>query len=197
MDNIENTNISNKVENITDDKENVALDDKEVIKKEKSFTQEEVNKIVNERLAQEKKRNEKAKKEAIELAKLSEDERQAKLFEKQKSELEAREKEILKKELEIETSEQLKKLGISTKGTKFVLGTDAESTFKNINEFNNFINEIKADYKKELLKGKTPLVSTGAEASTLTKEQFSKMSAREQTEIFRSNKDLYMKLIKR
>ena len=189
MENIENTNISNEVENITEDKE--------VIKKEKSFTQEEVNKIVNERLAQERKRSEKAKKEAIELAKLSEDERQAELFKKRVLDVEAREKEVAKNELKSGAKVQLTDLGLAIKGLDLVLSDDEESTFRKINLLDDIVREAKEAYKKELLKGKTPLASTGAETSTLTKEQFNKMSAREQTEIFRNNKDLYMKLIKR
>ena len=60
-----------------------------VKKEEKTFTQEEVNKMIEKRLAREKAKAEQERLEAEELAKLSEAERQKKLFEKQVAEFEA------------------------------------------------------------------------------------------------------------
>ena len=80
-------------------------------------SQEEVNNIVNKRLAREKKdieaRIEAEKREAERLATMSAEEKAKHELEKRIAELEAREREIARKELENETSRQLKDLGIS------------------------------------------------------------------------------------
>ena len=59
---------------------------------EKTFTQDEVNALIEKRLARAMAKMESDRKEAEELAKLSEAERQKKLFEKQVAEFEATKK---------------------------------------------------------------------------------------------------------
>ena len=161
-------------------------------------SQEEVNNIVNKRLAREKKdieaRIEAEKREAERLATMSAEEKAKHELEKKIAELEAREREIAKKELENETSRQLKDLGISINATKFVLGKDAETTHSNIKDFANFIEELKEDLKRELLKGKTPKTSTSVAANAITKEQFKRMSYMEKMDLYNKDIELFNKL---
>ena len=161
-------------------------------------SQEEVNNIVNKRLAREKKdieaRIEAEKREAERLATMSAEEKTKHELEKKIAELEAREREIAKKELENETSRQLKDLGISINATKFVLGKDAETTHSNIKDFANFIEELKEDLKRELLKGKTPKTSTSIAANAITKEQFKRMSYMEKMDLYNKDIELFNKL---
>ena len=161
-------------------------------------SQEEVNNIVNKRLAREKKdieaRIEAEKREAERLATMSAEEKAKHELEKRIAELEAREREIAKKELENETSKQLKDLGISINATKFVLGKDAEATHSNIKDFANFIEELKEDLKRELLKGKTPRTSSSVTGNVITKEQFKRMSYMEKMDLYNKDIELFNKL---
>ena len=161
-------------------------------------SQEEVNNIVNKRLAREKKdieaRIEAEKREAERLATMSAEEKAKHELEKRMAELEAREREIAKKELENETSRQLKDLGISINATKFVLGESAETTHSNIKDFANFIEELKEDLKRELLKGKTPRTSVSVTGNVITKEQFKRMSYMEKMDLYNKDIELFNKL---
>ena len=82
MENLENNVVNNEVQ------ENTDVEAKEV----KTFTQDEVDKMISKRLQRERKdieaKIEAERKEAEELAKLSEQEKQKKLFEKQVREFE-------------------------------------------------------------------------------------------------------------
>ena len=115
-------------------------------------------------------------------------------LEKKIAELEAREREIARKELENETSRQLKDLGISINATKFVLGESAETTHSNIKDFANFIEELKEDLKRELLKGKTPRSSSSVTSNVITKEQFKRMSYMEKMDLYNKDIELFNKL---
>ena len=107
---------------------------------------------------------------------------------------EAELREIAKKELENETSRQLKDLGISINATKFVLGESAETTHSNIKDFANFIEELKEDLKRELLKGKTPRTSSSVASNVITKEQFKRMSYMEKMDLYNKDIELFNKL---
>ena len=157
-------------------------------------SQEEVNAIVNERLARERKDAENARKEAEKLAIMSAEEKAQYEFNKRVEELEVREREIARKELENETSRQLKDLGISINATKFVLGESAETTHSNIKDFANFIEELKEDLKRELLKGKTPRTSSSVAGNAITKEQFKRMSYMEKMDLYNKDIELFNKL---
>ena len=161
-------------------------------------SQEEVNNIVNKRLAREKKdieaRIEAEKREAERLATMSAEEKAKHELEKKIAELEAREREIARKELRDEAGRQLESLNIPKKGTRFVLGEDAETTHSNIKDFANFIEELKEDLKRELLKGKTPRTSVSVTGNVITKEQFKRMSYMEKMDLYNKDIELFNKL---
>ena len=87
----------------------------------KTFTQEEVNKIVEQRLAKEKKRAEQEKAEAEKLAQMNADEKAKYELEKKIKELESREAELSKKELQNTSLDILVEKGYSTSTSKQLL----------------------------------------------------------------------------
>ena len=158
-------------------------------------SQEEVNAIVNKRLARQRKEDENARKEAEKLATMSAEEKAKHEFDKRVAELEAREREIARKELENEATSQLRELGISANAVKFILGNDAETTHSNIKAFASLVSEIKESTKKDLLRGTTPKVSTKT-SKTITKEEWNKMNLVQRQQIYNSNRELYNELNK-
>ena len=158
-------------------------------------SKEEVNAIVNDRLARERKKAENEKEEAKKLAIMSAEEKAQYEFNKRVEELEAREREIARKELENEASSQLKDLGINVNAVKFVMGNDAETTHSNIKAFASLVSEIKESTKKDLLRGTTPKVSTKT-SKTITKEEWNKMNLVQRQKIYNSNRNLYNELNK-
>ena len=163
----------------------------------KTFTQEEVDKMIQKRLSRERKdieaKIEAERKEAEELAKLSEAEKQKKLFEKQVAEFEATKRAFEQEKLLNETSKQLASKNLPIEFAEMLKAQDAESTFENIKIFETKFNEAVERLVNERLKGKTPKAQTGA-VEGVTKEAFNKMSYMERLELYNSDPELYNKL---
>ena len=164
----------------------------------KTFTQEEVDKIVAKRLAREKKdieaKIEAERKEAEELAKLSEAEKQKKLFEKQVREFEETKKAFEAEKLLNETARQLASRNLPTEFAEMLRAQDAEATYENIKVFEAKFNEALERMVNERLKGTAPKVATGAVTPGITKEEFKKMNLKERFALRDKDPDLYREL---
>lgn len=116
-------NLDAAKDNINPPKADNTKDDstKETKPEVKTFTQEEVNKIVEQRLAKEKKRAEQEKAEAEKLAQMNADEKAKYELEKKIKELESREAELSKKELQNTSLDILVEKGYSTSTSKQLL----------------------------------------------------------------------------
>ena len=171
----------------------------EVQEQVKTFTQEEVDKIIAKRLSRATKdieaKIEAERKEAEELAKLSEAEKQKKLFEKQVKEFEETKRAFENEKLLNETTKQLASKNLPIEFAEMLKGEDAESTFENIKVFEEKFNTALEKAVNDRLKGNTPRVSI-SNNSEITKEQFNKMTYLEKTKLFNENRELYDKLIK-
>ena len=187
MENKENNVVNNEVQ------ENNGVEAKEV-KETKTFTQEEVDKMISKRLQRERKdieaKIEAERKEAEELAKLSEQEKQKKLFEKQVKEFEETKKAFENERLLNETSKQLASKNLPIEFAQMLKGNDAESTFENIKVFETKFNEALEKAVTERLRGSSPKVATVS--GGITKDDFKKMSLAQQAELARKDKDLYL-----
>ena len=168
----------------------------EPVKEEKTFTQEEVNKMIEKRLAREKAKAEQERLEAEELAKLSEAERQKKLFEKQVAEFEAERAEWQASRLKEETRNQLRERNIMSDFDEFVLGADAEATLDKLNRFEALLNKAVELAVNERLKGKAPKTSASGSSGEMTKEQFRKLNIVEKQALLASNPTLFTELNK-
>ena len=177
-------------------KEDVKVDTVEV----KTFTQEEVNEIINKRLQRERKdieaKIEAERKEAEELSRLSEQERQKKLFEKQVKEFEETKKAFENERLLNETSKQLASKSLPIEFAEMLKGNDAEKTFENIQLFESKFNEAVEKVVTERLKGNVPKTTTSSSVQSITKEQFRNMSYMEKMNLYNENKELFNELNK-
>ena len=163
----------------------------------KTFTQEEVDKIVNKRLARERKdieaKIEAERAEAERLAKMSEAEKQQALFKKQVAEFEATKRAFEQEKLLNETSKQLASKNLPIEFAEMLKAQDAESTFENIKIFEAKFNEAVERLVNERLKGNTPKAKSDVSGG-MTKETFNKMSYSERVALFNSDPELYDKL---
>lgn len=189
MENI-NTNVSEEI------KEDVKVDPVEV----KTFTQDEVNEMISKRLQRERKdikaQIEAERREAEELAKLSEAEKQKKLFEKQVKEFEETKRAFENERLLNETSRQLASKNLPIDFAEMLKGNDAEKTFENIQLFEAKFNEAVEKVVTERLRGNVPKTTTSSSAQSITKEQFKKMDLMQRQELFNNDRELYNELTK-
>ena len=158
MDQINNTSVE---EVQTEVNETTEVKAKEEVK---TFAQEEVDKMISKRLQRERKdieaKIEKERLEAEELAKLSEADRQRKLFEKQVAEFEETKKAFENEKLLNETSKQLASKNLPIEFAEMLKGTDAETTFENIKVFEEKFNAALEVKVNERLRGNVPKTGT-------------------------------------
>lgn len=152
--------------------------------KEKTFTQDELEKIIEKRLAREKKnlaeKIEAERQEAEKLAKMSERERQQALLDKREKTLAEREAALERANLLNETTKQLSSKNLPIEFADYLMANDAETTFNRIGEFENKWNVALEAAVSERLKGKTPVtINTGNTSGSLTVEDIKSMSAAE------------------
>jgi hypothetical protein len=171
---------------------------------EKKLTQEDFDKAISKRLAREKAKWEKEfavkleieKKESEELAKLSEAEKQKKLFEKQVKEFEETKRAFENERLLNETSKQLASKNLPIEFAEMLKGNDAEKTFENIQLFEAKFNEAVEKVVTERLRGNVPKTTTSSNTTSITKEQFNKMDLAQRQKLFNDNRELYNELSK-
>ena len=162
------------------------------VKEEKTFTQAELDKILNKKFAQWQKKTEEAKIEA---------ERKAKLTEAEKLAEERKEFESMKRQFEYEqrvnsTSKVLASNNLPIEFSDFLIAETDEATTQRVDLFKNAFNEAVEKLVNERLKGSVPKVSTGAKNNTISKQGFRSMSYKEKMDLYNNNKDLFEKLSK-
>ena len=188
-------NINNVVNNEVQDTE-VKADEVQV----KTFTQEEVNEMISKRLQRERKdieaKIEAERKQAEELAKLSEQEKASKLLELKEKELNDKIRAFENERLLNETSKQLASKNLPIQFAEILKGNDAEKTFENIQLFEAKFNEAVEKVVTERLRGNVPKTTTSSSAVSITKEQFRNMSYMEKMNLYNENKELFNELNK-
>ena len=134
------------------------------VKEVKTFTQDEVNEMISKRLQRERKdikaQIEAERKQAEELAKLSEQEKASKLLELKEKELNDKIKAFENEKLLNETSKQLDSKNLPIEFAEMLKGKDAESTFENIKAFEIKFNEALEKMVTERLRGNVPKAGT-------------------------------------
>ena len=170
------------------------------VKEVKTFTQEEVNEMISKRLQRERKdikaQIEAERKQAEELAKLSEQEKASKLLELKEKELNDKIKAFENEKLLNETSKQLASKNLPIEFAEMLKGNDAEKTFENIQLFEAKFNEAVEKVVTERLRGNVPKTTTSLNNTSITKEQFNKMDLAQRQKLFNDNRELYNELSK-
>ncbi len=134
----------------------------------KEYTQEEIDKIVNDRLSREKNKFSKQLEEEKRLAKLTAEEQEKERFKKEKEEFEAEKKAIAKEKMTIEIAKQLSAEKLPASFANRLLAETAEEVKENITQFKAEWNAALNAAVEERIKGKTP---QGGQTATTEEEQ--------------------------
>lgn len=175
---------------------------------EKMFSQDELDSIIEKRLAKERKRFEAKLKEEIDqaerMAQMSEAEKQEALFNKRVQEFEEREAAFNKAQAALqrekmlnETNKQLSERGLPLNFAEHIMADTAENTLANIDAFEK---EWQAAINKAVdskLKGSTPTSPISKSNTTLTRKDIAKMSLGELSNLARTNPELYNQLTRK
>ena len=161
------------------------------VKEEKTFTQAELDKILNKKFAQWQKKTEEAKAEA---------ERKAKLTEAEKLAEERKEFESMKRQFEYEqrvnsTSKVLASNNLPIEFADFLIAETDEATTQRVDLFKNAFNEALEKALTERLRGNTPKVGVSS-SKEISKKDFRNMSYKEKMDLYNKDKNLFDKLSK-
>ena len=161
----------------------------------KVFTQEEVDKIIKDRLARERVKAEKEQEEAKKLAKMNADEKAKYEHDKLVEELNQLKAEKSRRELQDTARGLLQEKNIDTDLLPFLDYTDAESCKASIDKLSSAWNKAIEKAVNDRIKTNT-VPKMANNNNTITKEQFNKMNYQQKLELYNKNKDLYDKLSK-
>jgi len=161
------------------------------VREEKTFTQAELDKILNKKFAQWQKKTEEAKQEA---------ERKAKLTEAEKLAEERKEFEAMRKQFEYEkrvnsTSKVLASNNLPVEFSDFLVADTEEATTQRVDLFKNAFDEAVEKLVNERLKGNTPKVGVSS-SKEISKKEFRNMSYKQKMDLYNKDKELFNKLSK-
>ena len=167
---------------------------------EKTFTQSQLDEIIQKEKAKAKRSAEKEYQakmdEAEKLRKMNEVQKAEYEQEKQRAYIAELEAKINRSGLEREASKMLSEGGIvaDDKILGIVVKDTAERTQEAVDSFVALVNELADKKVGEKLKGKTPKKMEDTSAGEITKEQFNKMGYQSRNELLQNNPELYHKL---
>lgn len=167
---------------------------------EKTFTQSQLDEIIQKEKAKAKRSAEKEYQakmdEAEKLRKMNEVQKAEYEQEKQRAYIAELEAKINRSGLEREASKMLSEGGIvvDDKILGIVVKDTAERTQEAVEGFVALVNELADKKVGEKLKGKTPKKMEDTTAGEITKEQFNKMGYQSRNELLQNNPELYHKL---
>lgn len=206
----ENTNVN---ANASSEEQMKSDNDKQTSAEEaKTFTQDELNGILEDRLNRQAKQfNKKIEEATVKAvddykASIKEDERLSKLSEKERlnEELENAKAEIEKLKAKEQRANMLKEtrhqlneksININDDVLEMVATDNAETTQKNIQAIEVWVNALHQEWESERAKGRTPKSAiTTASEHTATKEQFDRMNSSERSALFKDNPELFKEL---
>ncbi|RDW17041.1 phage capsid protein [Oceanobacillus arenosus] len=144
--------------------------------KEKTYSQEEMEEIIKQRVAREKKAAEKAVQEAEKLAKMNEEQKRQYEFEKLQKELEDYKKKDAYNTMSKEASKMLVEHEIvaDEKVLSFVVKETADETKDMVNAFVDLIKEKVQDGVKKALAGTSPKKNNTTPGTATSKEEIMK-----------------------
>lgn len=159
---------------------------------EKTFTQDEVNKIVQDRLAKEKAKNEKAQEEAKKLAKMNAEQKNQYMVEQLQKELEEYKNKEAKNDMIKEANSMLKDNDITLPDevVAMLIGDNAEDTKVCVDSFSKAFKTAVERAVNEKLKGKTPKQKSVA---GITREDILSVKDRQERQrLIEENEELFM-----
>lgn len=159
---------------------------------EKTFTQDEVNKIVQDRLAKEKAKNEKAQEEAKKLAKMNAEQKNQYMVEQLQKELEEYKNKEAKNDMIKEANSMLKDNDITLPDevVAMLIGDNAEDTKVCVDSFSKAFKTAVERAVNEKLKGKTPKQKS---VDGLTREDILSVKDRQERQrLIEENEELFM-----
>lgn len=168
---------------------------------EKTYTESEVQALlqregdrrVSSALKKQQKEFERKTAEADKLRDMDESQRKEYEYTQRLQELESKEREFAIAQNKLEATKVMANRELPIEFVDYIVAEDAETMMENITTFERAFKSAVADAVAKKIASPAP--KTGSAKQTgMTKEEFRKLSVAQQTEIFRSNPELYKQM---
>jgi len=175
---------------------------------EKTYTEEELQKIADKRVSEAVKTREKKLRKELEeqikqeredaerRAELSAEERAEEERKQREQEIAEREAKLKHKELLADTKDHLHEKGIPVKFADMLVGTDEDATKERISAFKKEWETALDEAVNERLKQKPPKQGGRKSGNKMTQEEFNKLGYRDRVKLKKQDPELYDELIK-
>lgn len=192
----EETNVKGSVDNST-----VGLDQAGGDSSEKTYTESEVQALlqregdrrVSSALKKQQKEFENKQAEAEKLRAMDENQRKDYEYNQKLQELEQREREFTVAQNKLEATKVLANRELPIEFVDYIVAEDADTMMENINVFERAFKAAVADAVAKKIASPAPKGGT-VKQSGMTKEEFRKLSVAQQSELFRTNPELYRQM---
>lgn len=192
----EETNVKGSVDNST-----VGLDQAGGDSTEKTYTESEVQALlqregdrrVSSALKKQQKEFENKQAEADKLRAMDENQRKDYEYNQKLQELEQREREFTIAQNKLEATKVLANRELPIEFVDYIVAEDADTMMENISVFERAFKSAVADAVAKKIASPAPKGGT-VKQTGMTKEEFRKLSVAQQSELFRTNPELYRQM---
>lgn len=195
-----NMNNSNTTENTeTTGAEQTTVEEKTYTQAElDTLLQQETDRRVTAALKKQQKKFEAEKTEAAKLATMDEEQRKEFEFNKKVEEFEQREREFNIMQNKLSATKVMSERGLPVNFVDYIVAEDAETMMDNINSFESAWKSAIADAVSARLGAESQTPKSKSVSQTgLSSEEFKKLSVAQQSEIYKTNPELYKQLTQR
>ena len=187
-------NVKGSVETSTDNKTGEVAVEKTYTESEvQALLQREGDRRVSSALKKQQKEFEKQTAEADKLRNMDESQRKEYEYTQRLQELENKEHEFAIAQNKLEATKVMANRELPIEFVDYIVAEDAETMMENITTFERAFKSAVADAVAKKIASPAPKTGSAKQAG-MTKEEFRKLSIAQQTEIFRSNPELYKQM---
>lgn len=187
-------NVKGSVETSTDTKTGEVAVEKTYTESEvQALLQREGDRRVSSALKKQQKEFEKQTAEADKLRNMDESQRKEYEYTQRLQELENKEHEFAIAQNKLEATKVMANRELPIEFVDYIVAEDAETMMENITTFERAFKSAVADAVAKKIASPAPKTGSAKQAG-MTKEEFRKLSIAQQTEIFRSNPELYKQM---
>lgn len=163
---------------------------------EKTYTKDQVNKMIAERVAREQKLAAEKEAEAKKLARMNADQKQQYELEKAQNEAKEAQAQLAKYEMQGQARKMFADSGIepSDEDLALIVTAEAEGTQHNANQLLDLIARVREDERTKLLKGETPKANGKKLPAQVSQDEFNRMNMTEKVKLHAENPELFNKL---
>lgn len=189
----EETNVKGSVDTSTDETGEASVEKTYTESEVQALLQREGDRRVTNALKKQQKEFEAKQAEADKLRAMDENQRKEYEYTQKLQELEQREREFTVAQNKLEATKVLANRELPIEFVDYIVAEDADTMMENINTFERLFKAAVADAVAKKIASPAPKGGS-VKQTGMTKEEFRKLSVAQQSELFRTNPELYRQM---